>query len=80
VAGFLTTVSFLPQVLKVLRDRQTAGISLGMYSLFTLGVFLWFLYGLAIGSVSIIVANVVTFLLAGTVLLVKVFLRSRDMP
>jgi MtN3 and saliva related transmembrane protein len=70
-AGALTTLSFLPQVAKVLRERQTAGISRGMYGAFVLGVFLWFVYGMMIGSASIVVANLVTFVLAGTVLIVK---------
>ena len=72
IAGACTTLSFLPQVYKVLRERQTAGISRGMYAVFVLGVFLWSVYGWRIGSVSIVVANLITFVLAGTVLIVKV--------
>jgi MtN3 and saliva related transmembrane protein len=71
VAGALTTLSFVPQVYKVVREGQTAGISRGMYGAFVLGVFLWFIYGMRIGSTSIIVANLVTFVLASTVLIAK---------
>jgi MtN3 and saliva related transmembrane protein len=71
VAGALTTLSFLPQVFKVLRERRADGISRGMYAVFMLGVFLWVLYGMFIGSGPIIAANFITFLLAGIVLVMK---------
>jgi MtN3 and saliva related transmembrane protein len=71
IAGLLTTISFVPQVWKVLRERQTAGISLGMYSMFTFGVGLWLVYGVLIGSPAVVVANAVTFALAGAVLISK---------
>lgn len=71
VAASLTTVSFVPQVLKVVRERQAAGISAGMYSLFTLGVALWLAYGLMIRSLPVTLANAVALVLAGTVLVMK---------
>ena len=71
VAAVLTTGSFVPQVLKVARERQTKGISLGMYVLFTLGVALWLVYGLLIGSAPVAAANAVALLLAGAVLVMK---------
>lgn len=70
-AAFLTTLAFLPQVLHTIRTRSTHDISLRMYSLFTLGVFLWLIYGLILRDVPIIGANVVTLLLSGTVLVLK---------
>jgi len=71
LAAVLTTLSFIPQVIKVLKERQTAGISLGMYSLFTLGVALWLVYGIMIGRAPVYVANGVTLALASTVLVMK---------
>lgn len=71
-AAFLTTVAFVPQVWKSWRTRDLSGISLPMYALFTLGVALWLIYGVAIGSAPIIAANAVTFLLAFLVLWLKV--------
>lgn len=71
VAASLTTLAFVPQTLKSWRSRNLAGISLGMYSLFTLGVGLWLLYGLMIGSLPIIIANAITFALSGMVLWLK---------
>ena len=70
-AAFLTTLAFLPQVLHTIRTRSTHDISLRMYSLFTLGVFLWLIYGLILRDVPIIAANAVTLLLSGTILSLK---------
>jgi len=71
LAGFFTTISFLPQVIRVLRTRETSGISLVMYFAFVVGVALWVCYGVALHRESIIVANVVTLVLAGWVLVLK---------
>lgn len=71
-AAFLTTIAFVPQAWQSWRTRDLSGISLPMYALFTLGVALWLGYGLAIGSLPIIVANSVTLLLAGLVLGLKI--------
>jgi MtN3 and saliva related transmembrane protein len=68
LAAVLTTVSFVPQVLRTLRTRDTRAISLGMYLLFSAGVALWLIYGLLIGAWPIILANVVTLGLTLTVL------------
>ncbi len=72
IAAVLTTVSFVPQALKVLRERQTAGISLGMYVLFTLGVALWLAYGLLIHSLPVCAANGVTLVLSSLILAAKI--------
>lgn len=72
VAAILTTGSFLPQAAKVLRTRETAAISLTMYSMFTAGVALWLAFGLYTMQWSIIVANAVTLVIAGTILVMKV--------
>lgn len=71
IAASLTTLSFVPQAVHTLRTRDVSGISLGMYSLFTLGVFLWLLYGLQLGSWPIVAANACTLLLALCILLAK---------
>jgi MtN3 and saliva related transmembrane protein len=72
VAAVLTTSSFLPQAVKVVRTGDTAAISLAMYLLFTAGVTLWLVYGLLTSQWSIIIANGVTILLAATILVMKV--------
>jgi MtN3 and saliva related transmembrane protein len=70
-AGTLTTAAFVPQVLKSWATRDLRGISLRMYGLFTLGVALWLLYGIALMSWPVIISNAVTLALAGGVLLLK---------
>ncbi len=71
IAGVLTTGSFLPQVFQIIRDRNTASISLGMYGAFTSGVLLWLVYGVMIWSPSIMVTNALTLILSGIVLIMK---------
>ncbi len=71
-AAFLTTVSFLPQVIKVWRTRTVRDISLATYSMFTVGAALWLAYGLAIHSLPVILANAVTVVLAAGVLAAKI--------
>lgn len=71
LAAILTTASFLPQVWQVWKTRQTKDVSLGMYAIFTLGIALWLVYGLLLGTWPIIIANGITLLLAGTILAMK---------
>lgn len=71
VAATLTTVSFVPQALQTIRSRDTRAISLAMYLTFTLGVLLWFLFGVLLGSWPIMLANGFTFALAVTILALK---------
>lgn len=70
-AATLTTVSFVPQAWLTWRTRDVSGISVGMYSAFALGVALWLLYGVLIGSWPIIVANVITLTLALAILVMR---------
>ncbi|WP_369600817.1 SemiSWEET transporter [Hahella sp. SMD15-11] len=72
LAAVLTTVSFLPQVIHTLRTRDTRSLSLGMYAIFTAGVACWLVYGILLGAWPIIAANVITLLLAGCVLVMKI--------
>ena len=71
-AAFLTTLSFLPQTLMVLRSGETTGISLTMYALFTVGVAGWLVYGVMQASLPIIIANAITLLFALIILAMKV--------
>ena len=72
LASTLTTLAFVPQVWRIWKTRSARDLSLPMYLIFTTGVVLWFLYGLLLGAVPIIVGNAVTLLLAGAVLAMKV--------
>lgn len=70
-AAFLTTLSFVPQLVRVWRRKSAKDISLVMFLLFSLGVFLWLVYGLGIGSAPIVAANAVTLALALAILALK---------
>jgi MtN3 and saliva related transmembrane protein len=71
-AAALTTLAFIPQALHSWTSRDLSGISLSMYSLFTVGVGLWLLYGLSLEAWPIVLANGITFCLAGVVLFLKI--------
>jgi MtN3 and saliva related transmembrane protein len=70
-AAILTTLSFVPQAAKTIRTRETHAISGWMYAMFTVGIACWFGYGIVLHSWPMIVANAVTFLLAATILALK---------
>jgi MtN3 and saliva related transmembrane protein len=70
-AAALTTASFVPQAWLTFRTRDVSGISTGMYSAFTLGVFLWLVYGLTVGAWPIVLANAITLALAMGILVMK---------
>ncbi|MDQ3494815.1 MAG: SemiSWEET transporter [Pseudomonadota bacterium] len=71
VAATMTTLAFLPQAVKIIRSRDTASISLGMYLVFTIGIMFWFGYGIALDSWPMIISNAITFVLAATILGLK---------
>jgi len=68
IAAVCTTFAFIPQVMKVWKTKQTKDLSLRMYSIMFIGIILWLVYGIRIDSLSIIMANVVTASLVGTIL------------
>jgi len=70
-AAICTTLAFVPQAVKVIATRETHALSLAMYGIFTLGVFLWLVYGLTLGSWPMIIANIVTLGLAVIILSMK---------
>lgn len=72
VAGTLTTAAFLPQLIKVWKSRSTKDISLAMYIVICLGILLWLIFGLCIGSLPVIAANAVTLLIATAILILKI--------
>jgi MtN3 and saliva related transmembrane protein len=71
IAGTLTTMAFVPQVLKIRRTRSAADISTGMFVAFCLGVTLWLIYGILNRDVAIVATNSITLVLALTVLILK---------
>ena len=75
LAAGLTTLSFVPQAWHTFTTRDVRGISLGMYSAFTLGVALWLVYGLFLGAWPIVLANAITLVLALAILVMKLRFR-----
>ena len=71
VAAFLTTAAFVPQLMRVMRLRSAREISLGTFLMFSVGVFMWLLYGIYTGSRPVIASNVVTLVLSVSILILK---------
>lgn len=71
IAGILTTTALLPQVIKVLKTKDTSSLSLGMYSLQVIGVLLWLIHGLVIQDMALLVANIVTLCLSMIIFICK---------
>lgn len=70
-AAALTTIAFVPQAWKTWKTRSAAGVSLRMYAIFTLGVALWLAYGVLIRAWPVILANIVTLVLALFILVMR---------
>ena len=75
LAACLTTLSFVPQAWLTFKTRDVSGVSLGMYSVFTVGVALWLAYGLLLRSWPMVIANAITLVLALMILAMKVVYR-----
>lgn len=72
LAAFCTTMSFLPQALKAIKYKDTKSLSLGMYFLLTVGVSLWFAYGLLKNDYAIMAANAISAILSLAILITKI--------
>lgn len=75
IIGFLaatgTTISLLPQAIKIIKTKHAKDISLGMYLMLTTGIFLWLVYGILIKDLPLIVANGISLLFSVTILILK---------
>ena len=71
IAAILTTSAFIPQVYKIYKEKKAQGVSLSMYLIMFVGVLLWLVYGVLIGSIAIILANSVTAVLQLFVIIFK---------
>jgi len=79
IAATLTTASFIPQAWLTFRSRDVSGISLGMYGAFTFGIALWLGYGVMLQAWPIVIANAVTFVLAATILGMKLVMQKKGL-
>lgn len=77
IAGSLTTLAFVPQVIQIYKSKSAKGVSLAMFLLFTVGVIMWLTYGLMTKSLPVVAANSVTLLLSLVILFFKY--KYRDM-
>jgi MtN3 and saliva related transmembrane protein len=71
-AGLCTTISFIPQLIRTIKTRDTSGISLYMYIIFIIGVMLWLTFGIMISSKAVIYTNAATLLFSGIILFMKI--------
>lgn len=72
IAAVLTTFAFLPQVIKVIKTKDTESIALGMYLMQVVGIGLWLVHGLVIQDLPLISANSISLLLSATILAYKI--------
>lgn len=77
LAATLTTVAFVPQVMKIYKTNHTDDLSLATFLMFTTGVFCWLVYGLYLTSYPMIFANTITFILA-LYILVKIVKNQKE--
>jgi len=71
-AAILTTAAYAPQAIQAWRTRSTKDVSLPMFLMMVSGILLWLIYGLLIGDLPLILANAMTLLLAGAILVAKI--------
>ncbi len=76
LAGTFTTIAFLPQVLKTWNTKSANDVSLVMFMLFIFGVLLWCIYGWEIHSKPVIIANIITFILASMIIILKLIFEN----
>lgn len=70
-AAALTVIAFFPQLMRVWKTKQTKDISLGTYSIFSVGIFLWILYGVSTNDLPVSIANILIFIQAFIILVFK---------
>ena len=76
-AACMTTVSFLPQLIRVVKLRSARDISLGMFLIFTVGTVFWLIYGLSVHSLPVTIANGLTLVLSASILVCKLRFDNR---
>ena len=72
IAATITTIAFLPQIIKTVQTKSAKDVSMGMFVLFTTGVFLWIVYGILTRTYPVLIANAVIFCLALTQIILKI--------
>lgn len=78
IAGCFTTIAFVPQVIKTIREKSGVGLSWGMTIIYFTGVILWFLYGIMRGDIPILISNAVAVMLNATLVFFKIKYSRRN--
>ncbi len=79
-AALCSMASFVPQIAKIIQERDAGSVSLRMYAVTVTGFCLWIAYGLSIGSWPVAVSNVVCLVLSGTILVLKWRFSGQEAP
>lgn len=72
VAGVLTTIAYLPQLIKIWQSKSADDLSWSMLIILCAGIILWLVYGFSVRDIPIVAANIVTFVLASIILVLKI--------
>ncbi len=72
ISATITTIAFLPQIIKTFKTKSAKDVSVGMFVLFTTGVFLWIIYGILTNTMPVLIANAVIFCLSLTQIVLKI--------
>ncbi|MFC1548459.1 SemiSWEET family sugar transporter [Candidatus Omnitrophota bacterium] len=78
IAGVCTSMSFVPQIIKIVKTKHVRDLSLGMYIILTTGIFLWLIYGILIKEFPIILANAAALIMCLFVVVSKIAFREKD--
>jgi MtN3 and saliva related transmembrane protein len=76
IAGVLTTIAYLPQLIKTWKTKSAHDLSWSMLIVLCAGIVLWLVYGFYERDIPIIAANIVTFIFAGMILMLKIRYKS----
>ena len=76
IAAALTSIAFLPQVIKTLRTRKAEDVSIVMLLMFIAGLLFWIIYAIKINALPVLIANIITFVLNMTILILKLIYRK----
>lgn len=79
LAASFTTFSSLPQLIKIIKTKQVRDVSIIMFSMMGLGIILWFIYGIYKNDMPIIIANIISFVLILTIIILKLKYRKRNL-
>ena len=77
IAGICTAVCFLPQTIKTIRTKNVKGLSSLSYLIYNIGILSWIIYGIHLGSVQMVIFNIISIVFAGTILYMIVFYRGK---